>query len=129
MSGKEIDYSITPVSFYKIICNDLNVKDFYVGHTTSFRQRKSKHKQSCHNENSKDYKYRVYEFIRNNGGWENFTMLEIEKKIVKDKREAEWIEQIHKETLHATLNVTNPNPYNTTTSVEYSQHTYSQKMR
>ena len=34
MPRKEIDYSKTVI--YKIVCNDLNVKDVYVGHTTDF---------------------------------------------------------------------------------------------
>ena len=42
MPRKEIDYSKTVI--YKIVCNDLNVKDVYVGHTTDFTKRKATHK-------------------------------------------------------------------------------------
>ena len=31
---------------YKIVCNDLNVNEVYVGHTTRFIKRKSHHKQT-----------------------------------------------------------------------------------
>ena len=51
MPKKEIDYQNTII--YKIVCNDLNVKDVYVGHTTDFTKRKSHHKSSCNNHNSK----------------------------------------------------------------------------
>ena len=32
---------------YKIVCNDLNINDCYVGHTTNFNNRKSDHKYNC----------------------------------------------------------------------------------
>ena len=32
---------------YKIVCNDLNIKDLYVGHTTDFIRRKYDHKKRC----------------------------------------------------------------------------------
>ena len=34
---------------YKIVCNDLNIKDLYVGHTTDFTKRKYKHRLNCIN--------------------------------------------------------------------------------
>ena len=89
---------------YKIVCNDLNVTDCYVGSTTNFNRRKQNHKDACMNQNSKAYNYVVYSVIRQNGGWCNWTMIEIEKYPCNDKRELEkrkreWIEK-----LNATLN-------------------------
>ena len=72
MPKHEIDYSNTII--YKITCDDSNISDLYVGHTTNFVQRKHAHKQSCINEKSPNYKYKLYEVIRNNGGWENWKM-------------------------------------------------------
>jgi predicted GIY-YIG superfamily endonuclease len=46
--------------FYKICCNDLNVKDIYVGHTTDFRKRKTQHKDRCLHEKSENI---IYMFI------------------------------------------------------------------
>ncbi len=43
MPKVEIDYSTTII--YKITCNDSNVTDKYVGHTTNFVQRKHAHKK------------------------------------------------------------------------------------
>ena len=77
MPVKNIDYSKTII--YKICCNDLNVKEIYVGSTCNFIKRKSKHKDSCNNIKSKQYNYKLYQFIRDNQGWENFSMIEIEK--------------------------------------------------
>ena len=69
MSKINIDYSNTII--YKITCNDVNINDVYVGHTINFVQRKHAHKQNCINEKSPNYKCKLYEAIRNNGGWSN----------------------------------------------------------
>ena len=45
-----IDYSKTII--YKIVCNDTNITDCYVGHTTDITRRKAHHKCSCNNPNS-----------------------------------------------------------------------------
>ena len=50
MPKTDIDYSNTII--YKITCNDVSVKEVYVGHTTNFVQRKHAHKQACNNEKS-----------------------------------------------------------------------------
>ena len=107
------DYSKTII--YKICCNDLNITDIYIGHTTDFKTRKNHHKSDCNNINNKGYKYYVYEFIRNNGGWDNWTMVMIEEyqcnnKLEASKRERELIEE-----LKATLNKVIP----TRTGKEY----------
>ena len=66
MPHKQVDYSKTII--YKIVCNDLNIKDCYVGHTTDFRTRKSTHKSHCNNPNDKKHHINLYQFIWNNGG-------------------------------------------------------------
>jgi hypothetical protein len=91
------DYSKTVL--YKIFCNDLNIIEVYVGQTTDFRKRKNRHKSVCNNETARGYNYNVYEFIRNNGGWDNWNMIEIEKYNAIDgndakKRERFWIEEL-----------------------------------
>ena len=89
MTGKAIDYSTKEVSFYKIVCNDFDVKDCYVGHTINFTERKAHHKKVCNGENYKQHHYKIYETIRANGGIGNWNMIEIEKRIVSSQREAE----------------------------------------
>jgi len=96
MTKKIIDYSKT--IFYKIICNDVNIKDCYIGHTTNFSKRKTHHKSTCNNETNKHYNCKVYKFIRDNGGWENWTMnivgeLNCEKKQDAEKQERKFIEE------------------------------------
>jgi len=58
----------------------------YVGNTTNFTKRKNCHKSCCNNENKQS---KLYQMIRDNGGFEMFRMIEIEKYPCNDKREAE----------------------------------------
>ena len=101
-----IDYSKTII--YKIVCNDLNITDIYIGSTTDFIRRKRQHKSSCNNEKTKSYNFKVYQTIRQNGGWDNFTMIEIEKYSCMDSNEARSRERHHYELLNAKLNINCP---------------------
>ena len=104
----EIDYSNTII--YKITCKDTNITDVYVGHTTNFVQRKHAHKQSCVNMKSHNYKCKVYETIRNNGGWNNWKMEIINFFNCRDHYEARQKEQEYFVLLNATLNSIEPMP-------------------
>jgi len=75
-----------------------------VGHTTDFTKRKCKHKSSCNNENNKNYNCYVYQFIREHGGWDNWSMVQIEEYPCKNKREAEARETYWMKELKSTLN-------------------------
>ena len=89
---------------YKIVCNDINISDCYVGSCQAFRARKYKHKSACFNSNDIGYNYNVYRFIRENGGWDNWSMLQIETIMFREKRELLTKERHWIETLKATLN-------------------------
>ena len=113
-----------PMSFekaviYKLVCNDLNIPSCYVGSTTNFSKRKGYHKGNCKNINSKDYNYPVYKCIRQNGGWNNWSMILLEKYPCKDRLELESRERYHMELLKTDLNKNIP----TRTSKEYYQVT------
>ena len=51
----------------------------YIGSTCNFKNRKHNHKNYCYNENGKAYNYKLYQMIRNNGGWDAFRMVVIEE--------------------------------------------------
>jgi hypothetical protein len=89
MPKDNIDYSNTII--YKIYCKDENIKELHVGHTTNFSQRKYAHKIAC----EKDKNLKIYGVIRENGGWENWDMIEIAKYDCKDSTEARIKEQEH----------------------------------
>ncbi len=103
---RTVDYSKTII--YKIVCNDLNILDVYVGHTTNFLKRRTAHKNSCNNEKNKNYNLKAYQMIRKNGGWCNWSMIEIEKYPCNDKNEAVKKERYYYETLNSTLNCYSP---------------------
>jgi hypothetical protein len=107
MPKKNVDYSKTVI--YKFVCKDLNVKDCYVGHTTNFTKRKTQHKTFCMNEHFKQGNLKLYQTIRNNGGWDNWTMIEIEKYPCNDSNEATARERYHMETIKSNLNINIPN--------------------
>lgn len=102
MPRTPIDYSNT--SIYKICCKDLSISEIYVGHTTDMTKRKNQHKNCCNNENGKQYNMNVYQFIRKNGGWNNWDMIEVERFSAIDGNDAKKRERYWIETLNATLN-------------------------
>ena len=101
-----IDYS--KVVIYKIVCKTFNIDMCYVGHTTNFTHRKSSHKRNALNEESPFYNIKVYQTIRDNGGWENWDMIEIEKYPCNDFNEARARERYWYEILNSELNSRKP---------------------
>ena len=91
-------------TIYKICCKDPNVTDEYVGSSTSFGRRKHKHKSNCHNKFNKEYNAPLYQCIRNNGGFENWDMVEVEKYKASDKQDLHKRERYWIETLKSILN-------------------------
>lgn len=99
---KNADYSKTVM--YKIVCNDLSIKDCYVGSTTGFARRENVHKYDCTNAKSKNYNSKVYKFIRDHGNWDNWSIILIENYPCKDHSESLLRERYWAENLNATLN-------------------------
>jgi hypothetical protein len=108
MPKTEIDYSNTII--YKITCKDPEIKDVYVGHTTNFVQRKHAHKQSCNNQKSSNYDCKLYNTMREKGGWSNWKMEIINFFNCRDHYEARQKEQEYFVSLNATLNSIEPMP-------------------
>jgi len=98
--------------------NDLENNNIYIGSTTNFRTRKNVHKYNCNNENRKEYNFFVYQFIRENGGWENWVMILIEKYPCDGKEELKIRERYHIELLKSKLNKQMP----TRTKKEYYEN-------
>lgn len=91
------NYSKTHI--YKLCCKNTDITDIYIGHTTNFTRRKQDHKKKTNNPNDEAYNRKVYTFIRNNGGFENWDMIQIEEfnannTIEARARERYWIEQM-----------------------------------
>jgi hypothetical protein len=108
MPKTEIDYSNTII--YKITCKDPDIKDVYVGHTTNFVQRKHAHKQNCNNPKSSNYACKLYNTIREKGGWTNWHMEILNFFNCFDHFEARQKEQEYFISLNANLNTIQPMP-------------------
>jgi hypothetical protein len=99
---KPIDYS--NAIMYKIVPKNLNLNLIYIGHTTNFTKRKCHHKIYCNTTTSIKSNYKVYQMIRDNGGWAEWEMLEIEKYPCNNSNEARTRERELMEQYNANLN-------------------------
>ena len=99
------DYNKTVI--YKISCNDENIKELYIGHTTNFKRRKWEHASSCNNEKSKHYNSFVYQFIRMNGGFDNWNFVKLYDFPCSSLKEARIAERNCMEKFGGKLNTIN----------------------
>lgn len=79
-------------------------RDFYIGSTKNYKHRISDHKSYCNNPNCSKYNLKVYKFIRENGGWSNWSKMVIATIEVQDKLEQRKIEQVYIDHLEPGLN-------------------------
>ena len=89
---------------YKIICNDENITDCYVGSTANFNKRKTGHKMNCNFSNNDKYNLKIYKIIRENGGWENWSMIPIAEIKQITLTQSRIIEEDYREKLNANMN-------------------------
>ena len=98
------DYSKTII--YKIVHKeDYDNANIYIGSTSNFVKRKNQHKSDCNCVTSKSYNQKNYQYIRDNGGWEEWNMIEVEKFPCNDKREAEAREEYWRCHFNSQLNI------------------------
>lgn len=84
---------------YKLCCKDANITEIYIGSTVNKHRRKAHHKTNCNNPNNRKYNIRLYQFIRENGGFDNWDLVILEEYPTENKnelvwKEREWIEQL-----------------------------------
>lgn len=99
-------------TIYMIYCKDENVKDIYIGSTKNLTNRITTHKKICTKEQHRNYKTYLYQFIRDNGGFENFSFkilnqIEYIDDIISRKQEQCYID-CYKPTLNTTNAYINP---------------------
>ena len=87
-------------TFYKIEHTG-DCKFVYVGSTLNFISRKCQHKHVCYNDNTKNHNLKVYQIIRENGGWDEWNMVPLEQcefstKLEARIREQHWINKYDK---------------------------------
>lgn len=89
---------------YKICCKDLSIKDCYIGSTKDINKRQIQHRSSCSNETQNNSNCMIYQFIRENGNWDNWQMTIVETINCETKNDALIRERYWIETLKANLN-------------------------
>ena len=83
---------------YKLICNE-DPTFLYIGHTTNWNRRKAHHKHSSLNNSRK-----VYQQIRELGGWGDIKMVWIENFPCNNNHEGEAREQYWMDNMKSTMN-------------------------
>jgi hypothetical protein len=79
---------------YKIQPKNNDLFFSYIGHTADFSKRCETHKRNTTNiKDRKHYHLKVYQTIRDNGGWDEWEIIELEKYICNDKMKARMREQ------------------------------------
>lgn len=96
---------MTEYYIYCITCNDPNITDCYIGSTIQYNIRKTTHKQCVNNINHPKYNEYKYNFIRENGGWDNWNMNILETFVCENKKDAIKKEQEYMELLKPSLNI------------------------
>jgi hypothetical protein len=86
-------------TFYKLVCNNLDTEEVFVGYTTLTMKSMLKiHKNCCQNVNGVAYDRDIYKIIRATGGFSNWSTEILEKGYFKNigevkQRKKEWIEK------------------------------------
>jgi hypothetical protein len=106
MPKKARDYSKSCV--YQICCRDPDIREIYVGSTIDLVKRRAQHKGNCNSPNNGKHNYPVYQYIRNNGGWENWEVVQIEKVVCETGQDLCQREREVFERLQPTLNACRP---------------------
>ena len=101
---------------YKITSLDPKIDYCYIGSTQNFTKRKIKHKSMCNNASNSITNTKLYNTMRENGGWDNFQMTPIEKyecdtPLQAHMREQIWINNIEEKKMNSyDAFIDDPNP-------------------
>ena len=85
---------------YKISCVDENIKEFYIGSTDNLKQRIAQHKYRY----NAGHNFKVYKFIRENGGLSNWDINPIEIFSFLTEEELKQHEQFYMDEYKPQLN-------------------------
>ncbi len=83
----EINYTTTPIIFYRMFCLDDMINYNYIGSTTNIDRRLREHKSRCYDVNCSEYKCKLYNTIRKTGGFKRWITVVLEKKYCHDKND------------------------------------------
>uniref|UniRef100_A0A6C0EZV9 C2H2-type domain-containing protein n=1 Tax=viral metagenome TaxID=1070528 RepID=A0A6C0EZV9_9ZZZZ len=104
--------------FYKICCSSTNITKVFIGHTTNVNQRKHILKKQTQSET---YCSDMIEFIKNSGGWENWSLQILEKYECKTHIDIVLREIYHTDALNHKMN--NPDNSNAANGLNNGNNT------
>jgi len=93
---------------YKLSCKNLDISGTYIGSTINYNNRISAHRTVCGNPNSKNYNLKLYQHIREHGGFNNFKFDIIEKVKLENKQDLLKLERKYIESENYSLNIVIP---------------------
>lgn len=94
---------------------DFNNENVYIGSCCNFTRRKCGHKSDCNNPNSRRYNFKLYQTIKDNGGWDEWIMLKLHDFPCNEKYELNLEERRVIDLYKSKLNIKVP----TRTNKEY----------
>ena len=104
--------TIDDYTFYKIVDVNAELDLCYVGSSVNMKKRKEKHKSACKCPNNPQHHLKVYKTIRENGGWDEFRVVEIgyreqltltQSRIIEDEYRVLLKAELNSQRCHTTL--------------------------
>ena len=95
--------------------DDYDNKNVYIGSCCNFSRRKCEHKRVCNNPTYNQHNIKVYQYIRENDGWDYWIMTKIIDYPCNNKGELNTMERKYIDEYKSILNCINP----TRTKTEY----------
>ncbi len=92
------------IFIYKIYCRDAAISHIYIGSTNNMYRRWSHHKSTCNNPKACGYNWKLYDFIRKNGGIDNWDIVVIYTKENVTKKERVELEKYYYNVFNPLLN-------------------------
>ena len=86
--------------------NDMS-QNFYIGSTNDIKERERLHKTVCKSTKNLHHNLKVYQYIRSNGGWDQFVMYSLHQVEYTNKLELRQAEQKYIDLYKPELNVLN----------------------
>ena len=105
---EDVDIRYENGCIYMIQHKTDDTKEFYIGSSYDFKRRCWKHKTRCNNENDKNYNLKLYKYMRENAGWNEWTIVKLYDYHCKNRNELELEEQRAVKEYKSTLNTRIP---------------------
>lgn len=96
------------IFIYKLYCKDKNIKPFYIGSTKNIKKRIEYHNISSRYSKDDKYHRKMYKYIRENGGFQNWTFEILKIQNITNTKVQRLIERMYFKKLNPTLNVNSP---------------------